>query len=385
MIPSPGSCHSSHGCHCLVRCAPRQNVSRTQCVNLPEIGPEKRSRFRRPWETKSTTIFYSHHHLFFYDIQLVRITYRRAMLFTGCCTYPRGGYVFVSLFLSTAAALACTTYAVISCRFAVVQFTSINNGFEDAFSPRPVESSFLTQYRAAIGLFHWLRPISFDVAFTQGSCVGYQDSMLNAISEPFFDVARGSAVFGFLLNGLAFFWVWSTACIEYRNIPALLLFLVCLSGSIATGLTFLLPFRSELCQGGILDSAVCQIDQAGLVMSAASLFGMVSAVSIFTHLVNHEIFIPEALPRHPKGRRVWRIPVDFDDQDLEVSSVPKRILFPTVASLSSKSSGWSRRRLDQSLRTIDQSMCTIDHSEPAATEVYIKDRLDRIEKELASV
>ena len=205
--------------------------------------------------------------------------------------------------------------------------------------------------------------------------------MLEAISEPYFDAARGAAVVAFLLNALAFLWVWTTTSIQYKSFPALILFAVCISGSVANGLTFLLPFRAELCYGGILPSSVCHVDQAGLVMAAASLFGMVSAVTVFTYLVDLDIFLPTPPPPPlpHKGRRHRRIPVDFDDEqeiDMEVSSIPRRILFPTMASLSAS---------ERARRKRDEMLFTIDHSEPTETEVYIRSRLDRIEKVLAHV
>jgi hypothetical protein len=209
-------------------------------------------------------------------------------------SYPLGGYVTAGLILSTSAALATTVYATVSCRFVVLTFTSNIGNFEEYFNSNVLTtttmftdndssntgSSNLNTYRAAVGLYQWLRP--FDTNdWTVGTCVGYQQTMIDAITDTMFDVSRTMSIFAILIAIFQFCWMFLSSCLDMNRIQCYLFVLLSLVGVLCTGFTFLFH-RSMLCTSEFDATATCHIDQGGLVMIAAALLWMITlGISVY--------------------------------------------------------------------------------------------------------
>jgi hypothetical protein len=196
-------------------------------------------------------------------------------------SYPHGGYVSLGLFLTCAAALSTTTYAVASCRMLVVTFTSTQGDFEQTFDRRDSndrEGDTAERFKLGAGLFQWLKPFGDvdaedgDSSWSDGYCVGYQSTMLDALSDTAFETARGFAVFAVLLAVIVTLWSLLFACISWNRIQIRLLNGCLLAGAICTGLTFIIK-RAAICQTAFQDRS-CSIDQGGLMLVAAVIMWM---------------------------------------------------------------------------------------------------------------
>ena len=214
-------------------------------------------------------------------------------------------------------ALTLTIYATMSCRFVVLTFSrdrmDINDDdgsmtpFEAYFQQRNTNSNDYDMtnstnsdttsainavYRTSLGLYQWLRPLpntetnnsdsagssssssSTITDWTVGTCVGYQQTMLEAFQQPstdhnvLFDVSRIMAIFAILLGLFQFSWMLLSACMSMNRIQMYLFLALSVCGTAMTGLTFLFH-QSSICTTEFDHSAYCQIDQGGLVMIAA--------------------------------------------------------------------------------------------------------------------
>ena len=196
----------------------------------------------------------------------------------GNSSYPLGGFVTAGLILSTSAAFVTTVYATASCRFVVVTFTSSLGNFEEHFNSAREGNDQMT-YRTAIGLYQWLRP--FDPEdWTVGTCVGYQQTMIDAITDTMFDVSRTMSVFAILIAIFQFCWMFLSSCLSMNRLQCYLFLFLSFLGTMCTGLTFLFR-RSTICTTEF-DAVDCKIDQGGLVMIAAILLWVLTlAVSIY--------------------------------------------------------------------------------------------------------
>jgi hypothetical protein len=195
-----------------------------------------------------------------------------------CSSYPHGGYTSLGLFLTCAAALSTTTYAVASCRMLVVTFTSMQGGFEQTFSDFNDRDGTTTErYKVGAGLFQWLHPFDNTAngdsgSWSDGYCVGYQTTMLNSISDTAFETARGFSVFAVLLACIVTAWSLLMSCITWNRIQIRLLNVCLAMGAICTGLTFILK-KAAICQTAFQDRT-CSIDQGGLMLVAAVILWM---------------------------------------------------------------------------------------------------------------
>jgi hypothetical protein len=193
------------------------------------------------------------------------------MIVFCCSSYPHGGYTSAGLFLTCAGALSLTTYAVASCKIMVVTFTSFMGDFEETFSDfSDRQGNTVVRYKVGVGLFQWLHPlesIENGGDWSDGYCVGYQSTMLDALSDTSFETARGFAVFAVLLAFGVTIWSMLTACITWNRIQLILLSACLLSGAICTGLTFILK-KASVCQSAFIDQE-CTIDSGGLILIAA--------------------------------------------------------------------------------------------------------------------
>lgn len=213
-------------------------------------------------------------------------------------SYPHGGYTSLGLFLTCALALSTTTYAVASCRMVVVTFTSSQGGFEEFFSDmNDREGETAARYKVGAGLFQWLRP--FDSVndakgnnnnndnWSNGYCVGYQSTMLTSISDTPFETARGFAVFAVLLAVIVTIWSMLSACISWNRIQIRLWSACLLAGAVCTGLTFLLK-RAAICQS-TFQQTECSIDQGGLMLVAAVILWLAAFMISVTFLKPDEV------------------------------------------------------------------------------------------------
>ena len=220
-------------------------------------------------------------------------------------SYPHGGYTSLGLFLTCALALSTTTYAVASCRMMVVTFTSTQGGFEETFSDRnDRQGETAARYKVGAGLFQWLRPFDASDAngdgngdWSDGYCVGYQSTMLTALSDTPFETARGFAVFAVLLSVIVTLWSLLSACIMWNRIQIRLLNACLLAGAVCTGLTFLLK-KAAICQTAFQDRE-CSIDQGGLMLVAAVILWLAAFVISVIFVKPDEVESNDVLANYP--------------------------------------------------------------------------------------
>jgi len=185
-------------------------------------------------------------------------------------TFPHGGMISTGLLLATGAALAATTYSVVSCRLVVLSFISNTGNFEDSFSRfTQINQEDFTQYKVALGLFQWLRPNGDDANWDDGTCVGYQQSMKDHFAETDFEIARGFGSIAVLLSVITFLWAGINSCIAWNVWQIIILAFLLLSGTFACGMTFMF-FRSDLCNS-VFPESTCRIDEGGLILVAGSI------------------------------------------------------------------------------------------------------------------
>jgi hypothetical protein len=196
----------------------------------------------------------------------------------SCSTSPHGGSIVGSLILSGAAALTATMYAITSCRFFVVSFTSETGGFEEYFSNSQSAGAgrSVVLYKTGIGLFQWLRPFDLDGEWSNGSCAGYQDLMRDQVSDALFETARVFASLAVIASCFLFLWSIALTCFENNQLQ-IILFCVCsFAGTVCSGMTFLLA-RSSLCHEQFA-TRECTLDEGGLVMIAGTILWLASFV-----------------------------------------------------------------------------------------------------------
>lgn len=189
----------------------------------------------------------------------------------------------------------------------VVSFTSTQGGFEETFSDqndRQGESA--ARYKVGAGLFQWLRPFDASdnsnsngdsTSWSNGYCVGYQSTMLTALSDTAFETARGFAVFAVLLSVIVTIWSMLSACIVWNRIQIRLLNACLLAGAVCTGLTFLLK-RASICQTAFTDRE-CSMDQGGLCLVAAVILWMAAFMISVIFFKPDAIESDNVLPDYP--------------------------------------------------------------------------------------
>lgn len=339
----------------------------------------------------------------------------------------------------TTAAMVATIYGTVSCRLVVLTLAStIGNSFEEHFAPDQYQQQQQQQptdtnnkndipvvLNNGVGLFQWLRPVviipsttaanttattiipnqhSYD--WTKGSCTGYQQTMLNALTNdeenPFLTIGRILAITTLLLScGLLVLWVWSTACLALTNRFQGGLFLsLALLGTIGTAGSVVCMMASSLCGS---DSDIfaqpphCQIDQGGLVMLGASLLWLCTAIIAACYILpgiaklntmkQQSHFLPEA--RLFPGL-VWQQTRQRDattPREIHVlTDIPKtKNDWPKFTTVTNVLKRFRQRR--KNLHDVESNATnprvTVDATEDNTTEVYlsdfISDRLDRIE------
>lgn len=174
--------------------------------------------------------------------------------------------------------MTATLYAAASCRFLVVTFRSETGDFEDFFSNlQNAEAGRPTaEYKAGVGLFQWLRPFSKESLWSDGSCAGYQESMLQQISDTMFETARFFGVLAIVFSFVIVIGTLQMFCLEFNRLQIILFCFIAMMGTFCCGMTFMLT-KSALCDGLFLESQ-CELDEGGLVMIAGALLWLATFV-----------------------------------------------------------------------------------------------------------
>ena len=171
------------------------------------------------------------------------------------------------LLLASCAAFSATMYAVASCRFLELTFETDQGSFENHFSTNPAVGQPWNFFRASVGLFQWLRPVDTATAWDEGSCVGYQESMLAVIQDDHFDMARSFGVIAVLMGLIASLWTFVTSCIAWNWLQLLILRILLFVGFVTSAMSFII-LKADMCHDAI-PSASCKLDEGGMVLIAA--------------------------------------------------------------------------------------------------------------------
>lgn len=201
-----------------------------------------------------------------------------------------------------------TLYAAASCRFLVVTFVSETGDFETFFSNiqevaagRPTAS-----YKVGVGLFQFLRPFRDDSSWSDGSCAGYQESMLQQISDTSFETARFFGVIAIVFSFIIVIWELLMIFVEFNPLQIILFCFSAAMGTLCCGMTFMVT-KAALCDGIFLESQ-CKLDEGGLVMMAGSLLW-------FATLVLSAVFLRP--PKNESGTRMTKAERDKIAAELE--------------------------------------------------------------------
>jgi hypothetical protein len=184
--------------------------------------------------------------------------------------------VSAGLLLSCCAAFGATCYAILSCQFVTVTFWSDQGSFENHFSPGSATTAqVLRPFRANLGLFQWLSPFDVNAAWSDGTCVGYQESMLAVLQDGTFDAARSFGVIAVLMGGICSVWAFVSSCIAWNWVQLLMLRCLLCVGTVACGLCFLM-LQADVCHDA-LPTGSCELAEGGMVLIA----GMILWVAAF--------------------------------------------------------------------------------------------------------
>jgi hypothetical protein len=178
----------------------------------------------------------------------------------------------MGMLLAAAGGFAAAGYAFASCRFVIVSFTDAEGAFEDVVGGPDGGGDVVRSFRVAAGLFTWLNPQSVE-NFDEGTCDGYRATMLEELSEPFFEAARIMSVIATLLSIMMLAWILliSTLSMRRREIWFMTFSFLVLTSMV--GLTFLI-FQSSLCNDVGTDTS-CELDEGGLVAIASCILWLV--------------------------------------------------------------------------------------------------------------
>jgi hypothetical protein len=168
------------------------------------------------------------------------------------------------------AALGATGYAFLSCRFVVVSYVSPQSDYPSSILGDRNKGDVDQSFKIPSGLFSWSQ---------YGQCIGYQQRMLSALSEPIWDGSRIVAIFSVLFSLMMILWIifMTTLSMRSREVWCQTFFFaiqVCL-----VGMSFGI-FSSSLCTNKIGDryNVDCTLDEGGLVAIAAAILWFASAL-----------------------------------------------------------------------------------------------------------
>jgi hypothetical protein len=185
--------------------------------------------------------------------------------------YPHGGYPTLAIWLTCAAAFIATTFGAASCRFLTLTYTSDQGDIEESFADFSArEGQDQVEYKAGIGLFQYLRPNNkISGEWSDGYCVGYTDTIREALGDSAFEAARGFAIFSVLLGFCLTMWCFLMACLSINQYQIWIMTGCLVMGSLSAGFTFLIS-TSSVCND-VFIARECSLDEGGLIMVAAVL------------------------------------------------------------------------------------------------------------------
>jgi hypothetical protein len=171
-----------------------------------------------------------------------------------------------------------TLYAAASCRFLVVTFVSETGDFETFFTniQEAASGRATTTHKVGIGLFQFLRPFRQDSHWSDGSCAGYQETMLQEMSDTPFETARFFAVIAIVLSFIIVIWELCMIFVEFNRLQITIFCFIAMMGTLCCGMTFMV-MKSAICNTVFLESE-CEVDEGGLVMVAGSLLWFATMV-----------------------------------------------------------------------------------------------------------
>ena len=319
--------------------------------------------------------------------------------------YPLGDRVSFALMASACAAMAATLVATSSCRFVTISFTSTAGGLEDYFASNRVVNETPSQYKAGVGLYQWLRPNNPETNWSDGACAGYQETMLESISDRTFEVTRTFAVFAILMSVVEMCWVLLASCFEMNQLQVIMFCGLSAVGTISTAMTLMFPF-SAICQTEF-DSRDCTIDQGGLVMIGAAVLWLItfflSVFYAYPAVVQpvHNFSKPRdkaklrkaaakkraATKKGAKVHATVKTPpigknYSYDSQQSWTTPIPSRSSTGKSSEKASKAKSKSSaiQQFEPKKTSNQPSIVTVDDvSSKDAMEVYMAKRLDRID------
>jgi len=281
----------------------------------------------------------------------------------------------------------------------VVTFTSDRGNFEEYFSIYDSQlNAEEANYKVGVGLFQWLRPSDVD-DWSEGACTGYQQSVLEEVSDTMFETARGFGVFAVLLSFGVFIWCFFTACLSLNRFQIYIMRAIILLGTLCSGLTFLFT-RSSLCTEAFLDRE-CQLDEGGLIMIAAVILWFVSFIlsAVFFKRVDYQVGgTVTSEEDQDKARLAGQIAAsrkarkDELQRQKELSSTPETQKSSASSSPGTRQSdsfdsydSFARSQARQSRRSQENKIFVDDVSMNDELEVYVSRKLDNIEEILVEI
>ena len=189
-------------------------------------------------------------------------------------SFPHGYCYWLGLFLSCGVALVATTYAVLSCRFILLTYSSTSGNFEDYFNPRVSVDTASVTYQTALGLFGWTAPENWMDYWSGTNCVGYPVTIMEEITDEILEIARAGGVLSVLLAFVIVFLTLLTSCFKYNWLQTVITNFCAVAGIVFSGLTFLIK-KSAICTT-TFENSECTFDEGGIVMFAAISFWFIS-------------------------------------------------------------------------------------------------------------
>lgn len=271
----------------------------------------------------------------------------------------------------------------------ILTFRSEQGNFEEYYDifGRSETSNVPTQYKTGIGMFQWLKPFGDD--WQDGYCLGYQESMLETMSDPTFEAARGFAVFGVLMGLGVSLAAFSSGCLMYNWIQLSLLRFCLVVAAVATGLCMMMR-QSSLCTTEFLDRS-CDLDEGGLLIIAGIILWLVAFV-ISVVFLRAEGYRPTTAEDREKHQLSLQIAASRESQHSRTSSQSRAssrasstgnaaATTPRTQRLHSLDSVESFRRSQERMERRKRDPVTVDDiGQSGDLEVYISRKLNNIDR-----
>jgi hypothetical protein len=208
----------------------------------------------------------------------------------------------MGMLLAAAGGFASAGYAFASCRFVILSFTDTEGTFEDVVGGPDGGGDVNRSFRVAAGLFTWLNPQSAE-NFDEGTCDGYRATMLEVLSEPYFEAARIMSVIATLLSIMLLVWILLISTLSMRRREIWFMTFWFFVQTCMVGLTFLI-FQSSLCNDVGTDTS-CELDEGGLVAIASCILWFVCLLvsCIFVKPLGQDLVLIDGELRSEFGER----------------------------------------------------------------------------------